>query len=113
MVTRCTLAALALAAAPAAAETWRSLTGAEIAAALTGRTVIYGPDEQVFFPTGRTRHRLLGDRWGWWEVRGDAYCSLWPPREDWECFEVEQDMTGARLRFTDAEGQVTEGGIAE
>ena len=108
----CLCVVAGLAALPAAASDWRPLTGAEIAAALAGQTIVYDPDEQTFFDTGRTRYRLLKDRWGWWEVRDDTYCSLWPPAEEWACHGVEAAADG-RIRFTDPDGIVTEGRPAE
>ena len=112
MVTRRSLLlAFLVFAGPAAAEDWRALSGAEIRVVLTGATVSYDPDTQVFFETGRTRYRLLRDRWGWWEIRGDSYCSLWPPGEDWTCFAVER--RGGRLRFIDPDGVITEATLSE
>ncbi|WP_316649368.1 hypothetical protein [Ovoidimarina sediminis] len=100
-------------AAPAAAEDWRPLTGEALADALTGQTLIYDPDEQIFFENGRTRYRVFRDRWGWWELREGRYCSLWPPAEIWDCYDTEITPDGTRLRFTSAEGIVTEGRFAE
>lgn len=115
MVTRHAALALFLAAAAGAAagSEWRPLSGEALREALSGRTVVYGPDEQTFLETGRTRYRLLGDRWGWWEVRADRYCSLWPPAEEWTCYAVEAHGDGARLRFTGPDGTVTEGTFGE
>ena len=85
------------------------LEGASLAEVLAGQNVIYDPDEQKFFENGRTRYRVFRDRWGWWELQEGRYCSLWPPAEIWECFDTEISPDGARLRFTSAEGIVTEG----
>ena len=88
-------------------DTWETLTGAEIAQALTGRVLDYGAQWQDFRASGRTLYNHAGrDSWGYWAVRGDQYCSMWPPSDLWACY----DMTrrGDMLRFIDANGEVTE-----
>ena len=105
-----------LAASPALAEDWRTLSGDEVATALTDREVIYDPKLEVsqsFYASGRTQYTFGNPRWGWWEVRGDAYCSLWPPSDEWECFDVALSADGTTVRFTGAAGDTTDGAFAE
>ena len=67
----------------------------DIETALSGRTAfeaaqIYRPWRQFFAADGITTY--FGDgpsSVGRWEVRGTQYCSLWPPVEEWACYEVE------------------------
>ncbi|MGH6908486.1 MAG: hypothetical protein ACREDX_11580, partial [Aestuariivirga sp.] len=74
----------------------RKLTGDEIKAALTGKKVVGNNDgkswTQMFKANGDTLYQLTGTEAqnGYWEVRGDQYCSQWPPNAAWDCF----DMTG-------------------
>lgn len=107
-------AALAALAAPLAAQAdgWIPVEGEALRALLLENTLIYGLDEQIFFENGRTRYTLLKHRWGWWELRDGRHCTLWPPREDWECFTAERAADGNRIRFTGPDGIVTEG-VAE
>lgn len=105
-----------LAAGPALAEDWRTLTGDEVTAALTGREVIYDAEfdvTQTFFASGRTQYTFGNPRWGWWEVRGDAYCSLWPPSDEWECYAVALSPDEGTVRFIGAEGDATDVVYAE
>jgi hypothetical protein len=59
---------------------------------------------QDFKADGQT---LYGDSSGRWEVRGDRYCSQWPPSDRWDCHGVER--RGLDIRFTDARGTVVVG----
>lgn len=85
---------------------WVSLTGAEITQALTGRVLDYGKQWQDFRASGRTLYFAGRDSWGYWDVRGDQYCSMWPPSDLWACYEIQQ--SGEMLRFVGSEGDVTE-----
>jgi len=80
-----------------AEEVWRGLAGAEIEAALTSRALQYEDGKvQDFLADGRT---LYGEgSWGRWEVRGDEYCSVWPPSDRWDCYSV--DLRGVEIRFS-------------
>jgi hypothetical protein len=52
----------------------------------TGREV-----EQVFQASGATFTIDIEtgqQSQGFWKLRGDQYCSQWPPSEYWECFDV-------------------------
>ncbi len=97
-------------ASPALAEDWRPLTGAEIAQALTARSLVYeGGATQDFFADGRTLYEAGSPSWGHWRVEGDRYCSQWPPREAWDCYAVEAEAGGLGLRFVGGSGEVTAG----
>ncbi len=101
-----------LAAGPALAD-WTAMTGAENAAALTGRVLVHQAARQEFLASGGTLYDAGRPSWGRWEVRGDAYCSQWPPAEDRASYAMErEDGTGA-LRFVGESGEATEGRYAE
>lgn len=89
----------------ALAQEWERLDGQGITDALTARVLGY-PDGtlQDFFADGRT---LYGERWGRWEVRGDSYCSQWPPSDRWDCYAVGRN--GLDIRFTAENGATTVG----
>jgi hypothetical protein len=91
--------------ASAQAGGWERLDGPAITAALAARVLGY-PDGtlQDFFADGRT---LYGESFGRWEVRGDRYCSLWPPSDRWTCHDVERQRLD--IRFTADDGTVTIG----
>lgn len=99
------VAILGFASTIAAAEDWQRLEDQGITKALAARVLGY-PDGtlQDFFADGRT---LYGESWGRWEVRGDVYCSQWPPSDRWDCYAVEQ--SGLDIRFTDDAGGTTTG----
>jgi hypothetical protein len=77
---------------PAQAEE-KPLTGDEIRAALSDRTVA-GVDngkawQQTFQKGGATFYAQGGAvSNGFWDVRGDEYCSQWPPSENWACYKI-------------------------
>lgn len=99
---------LGLGAAVAAEEAvWQTLTGAEITAALTGRTLDYGAQWQDFRASGRTLYFSGRDTWGYWAVRGDQYCSMCPPSDLWACYGLQTD--GERVRFVGSGGALTVG----
>jgi hypothetical protein len=89
----------------AMAEDWDRLDGPGILAALSARVLGY-PDGRLqdFFADGRT---LYGESAGRWDVRGDRYCSVWPPSDGWTCYRVERNRLD--IRFTDDAGQATTG----
>jgi len=80
----------------------RALTGTEIRAALEGNTAGGIQDgeawKQYFDPNGQTTY-VSGGRAspGRWSVRGDKYCSQWPPSERWDCYRMTGD--GDQLTF--------------
>ncbi|MCX7888167.1 MAG: hypothetical protein N2422_00365 [Rhodobacteraceae bacterium] len=103
------LAALALlaAAAPAATEGgWTRLTTPEIADALVARTIAFDNGAtQEFRADGTTTYDSgSGPSAGKWRASDDEYCSIWPPSEDWVCFDVERSADGLDLRFTSTGG---------
>jgi hypothetical protein len=96
----------------ATAQDWRTLSGDEIAAALTDRSLAYDDGtRQGFFADGRTLYTgTSGESWGRWRVDGDRYCSSWPPAESWACYGVEAN--GIDLAFVAADGARSEGRYA-
>jgi len=92
------------------AEVWRPLEGPEIATALSDRTVIYDNATQRFYASGRTLYDAGQESWGYWAVRGDQYCSQWPPGDRWDCYDIA--ATEGRVRFIGQDGSVTEGAFA-
>ena len=102
--------AMIMMAGPAMAD-WVSLTGAEIQAALVGRTLQYNDAWQEFHASGRTLYNAGRDSWGFWAVRGDQYCSQWPPGDQWACYDMLRD--GDRLRFVAGDGSQTDGVYAK
>ena len=75
---------------PALAE--ERLTGPDIRALLTGATTITpkegGEITQTFYKDRRTFYQDERPSWGLWEVRGDQYCSNWPPSPSWVCYDM-------------------------
>ena len=61
--------------------------------------------------SGRTLYHAGRDSWGYWIVRGDLYCSQWPPSDRWDCYGMTR--AGDNIRFTDGFGNVTQGRIAQ
>lgn len=95
---------------PALAEE-RRLTGEEIRTALSDKTVESTggdgkPYTQIFQKGGLTIYNAgpQSSSNGFWDVRGNQYCSQWPPNESWSCY----DMTGEgdRLTFIAASGKM-------
>lgn len=92
---------------PALAEE-RKLIGAEIKTQLTGHVFTGETDgrktEQDFMKSGSTMYTDGGNvSQGLWEVRGDQYCSQWPPHEAWACYDVTSD--GNTLTFIGSSGR--------
>lgn len=101
------LAVFAAAGAARAAD-WEVLDGAGIQAALEGRKLTYSSGAwQEFRASGRTLYHAGRDSWGSWAVRGDEYCSVWPPSDLWACYQVEGSPSG--VRFIGRGGEATEG----
>ncbi|NRB02249.1 MAG: hypothetical protein HRU30_03200 [Rhodobacteraceae bacterium] len=88
------------------AEDWTKLTGAEVHAALEGRTLQYKNAWQDFRASGRTLYNAGRDSWGYWGVRDDQYCSMWPPSDIWACYDLER--SGDKLRFVGDHNDITE-----
>ena len=100
---------LILAATPAFSEIWLPLTADGIRDALTDRHLDYGGATQDFRASGRTLYNAGHDSWGTWDVRGDQYCSQWPPNSAWACFDVDVNVSGDRIRFQGRGNDVTVG----
>lgn len=100
-------AAALICAVPAFSEEhpWVAMSGDEITQALTGRTLQYPTATQDFRASGRTFYVAGRGSWGYWAVRGDQYCSLWPPQDLWTCYDMER--AGDALRFVGAAGDIT------
>ena len=88
-------------------ETWAPMSGAEIRAALSDRSLQYKSAHQEFNASGQTRYVAGRESWGSWRVEGDTYCSQWPPSTLWACYTMTQ--RGNAVRFIGKEGDVTEG----
>jgi hypothetical protein len=75
----------------------RKLTGPEIEAMLADVTVTgkaaNGDWKQHFSAQGQTTYVGPGEApsSGNWRVKGDQYCSVWPPSGNWVCYGVEAD----------------------
>ncbi|MFC3180045.1 hypothetical protein [Cypionkella sinensis] len=102
---------VAMLAGPALAEEWQTLDGAAITAALSGHVVHYTDGtQQSFKPDGQTIYNNGRDSLGHWALRGDLYCSVWPPSDIWACYGVA--VQGAQVKFIAGEGSATEGVLA-
>lgn len=89
---------LALWPALAAADRMTLLSGAEIEEALSGRALVYTDGAtQDFRASGATLYNAGRDSWGTWSVRGNQYCSQWPPSDGWSCYDVATN--GTQIRF--------------
>lgn len=85
--------------AASAAHGGEAMTGAEAEAMLNGATAWYlplGPQSarQYFDANGQTSYiDAAGTRTsGLWLMRGDQYCSLWPPSDQYRCYGVEKTV---------------------
>lgn len=102
---------LAVLAGPATAQEWQPLDGAGITAALSGRVVIYADGaRQTFKPDGQTIYTKGPASLGHWALRGDLYCSVWPPSDVWACYSVA--VQGDAVSFIAADGSETRGTVA-
>lgn len=89
------------------AQSWENLDDVGIKAALTDKTLAYETGWQQFFASGRTLYNSGHDSWGYWEARGNRYCSQWPPADGWACYDVVQ--SGDVIQFIGDSGDSTEG----
>ena len=85
---------------------WVPMSGAEIAEALTGRTLQYARAWQDFRASGRTLYNAGEDSWGYWQVRDDQYCSMWPPSDLWACYDMAH--RGDEIRFIGTGNDITD-----
>lgn len=90
---------------------WVAMSGPQIVRMLTGRTVEYPAGWQRFNASGRTLYHTGRDSWGYWAVRADQYCSMWPPSDLWACYDLEQ--RGKQVRFIGAAGDTTQGALRD
>jgi hypothetical protein len=73
------------------------LSGDDIISALSDRTLQGSRDDgkpwsQIFQKSGVTYYSVDGAQsQGVWQVRGDHYCSQWPPNQSWTCYEMMRD----------------------
>lgn len=72
----------------------RRLSGAQISALLDDASVVSESGwRQTFSQSGATDY--WDDRGapssGRWSVRGDQFCSQWPPSENWACYDMTAD----------------------
>jgi hypothetical protein len=99
------MATFLVAASTCGAET---LTGTQIEPALNDVTVWYEPlsatsPRQFFNKNGQTPYvDAAGTKtFGAWLVRGDKYCSQWPPSEHWTCYGVAREtLSNGTVRIT-------------
>lgn len=92
---------------PAFAEETR-LSGPEIQELLPTIVVTGNQTWQNFDLNGDTRYDdARGPSHGWWEVRGNQYCSAWGSNEPsyWSCYQVWRD--GDTLIWTNDSGHRT------
>ncbi len=76
------LALAILTASAACAGDWQRLDGADVQAALSGRSLIYeNGARQSFSADGATVCELGPAQIGRWRIEGDQYCSVWPPSD--------------------------------
>jgi hypothetical protein len=100
-----TICAVALLASTAAAAE-RPLKGPEIDALIKGNTVTgkndYGPWKQYFDANGQTTYLSTGNppSSGDWTIKGDKFCSIWPPGEHWVCYDVTGDPNAVPKTIT-------------
>ncbi|MEM9046705.1 MAG: hypothetical protein AAGC81_18650 [Pseudomonadota bacterium] len=73
-----------------------ALTGDQIKDLLTDQKVLGEGTTQIFYASGRTLYNDGHDSWGYWEVRGDQYCSTWPPQNGWACYDMVTRQTDTR-----------------
>ena len=91
----------------ALAEDWVPLDGPAISTALTDQRLRYTAARQHFGADGQTLYDAGRPSWGSWAVRGDQYCSVWPPSDLWACYDVSQN--GDMIRFIASDGSFSDG----
>jgi hypothetical protein len=101
---------LAAATSPAFADALK-LTGPQIAKALSEKilvsakaddtsTQLFKANGATFYSSGSTQQQ------GSWRIKGDQYCSLWPPSETPSCYDVY--VTAGTVRFVSSSGNSTD-----
>ena len=85
----------------------RQLTGSEIGELLLKIEAIGDGTWQNFLENGKTNYNVSGrESIGNWEVRGDQYCSNWPPLPEWACYDVLREGENT-LIWVHANGDLT------
>ena len=84
------------------------MDGAAISEELTGATLDYGIDTQVFYSHGRTLYSDPRQPWVRWAARGDQYCPVWPPSKTWVCYDMYRSGEDG-FRFVGQSGNPTDG----
>ena len=92
---------------PAYAGVWEAMSGDDIRAALTDRTLIYETATQHFYASGKTLYHAGEARWGAGRIQGNEYCSQWPPNSAWACYRM-QAKGDDQLRFIGEGDDITE-----
>ncbi|NUS19112.1 MAG: hypothetical protein HOQ25_04895 [Mesorhizobium sp.] len=86
------LALFAAAPVASAAAADVAMKGTEILSALKGAHVQGDNWSQEFDDGGATTYTRGGKHQvGRWDVRGDQYCLLWPPSDNWVCYDMTID----------------------
>jgi hypothetical protein len=102
------IAGLVACAFPAWAENGVALSGQEIVALLSDRSLYAGKPgeiEQIFQTQGTTFYLVNGQSSnGTWRVVKDQYCSVWPPNPTEVCYDVARD--GDAVNFVSRYGKV-------
>lgn len=80
------------------ADDWTELDANGITDTLTGITLDYDAAWQDFRASGNTLYNAGENSWGNWRVENDQYCSQWPPRDLWDCYDVAR--ADDQIRFT-------------
>jgi len=97
---------------PGTAMAWERLDTDGINAALSDRSLQYDAYTlQHFRKSGVTEYITERYSEGRWAARDGQYCSVWPPSDRWECYDVERD--GESIRFIGGDGSVSEGTYLE
>ena len=86
------------------------LTGAEITSTLSEKETVgtdNGKASSQIFRVGGATFYSVGDNQttGNWKVEGDKYCSVWPPSENWVCYDVFRE--GSSVTFVSPSGKAS------
>lgn len=103
------LLAFVMVAGPGYAADWTPLDGEGIESALSGKSLDYGDATQDFRASGATDYFAGRPSTGQWAVRGDQYCSIWPPSDSWTCYDVDLSEAGDKVRFRGVGDDITIG----
>ncbi|MGB0844751.1 MAG: hypothetical protein ACPGVN_08430 [Alphaproteobacteria bacterium] len=95
-------------------EPWLKLNHDQIQRVMVDTEVAYKGESRVtqtFHGDGTTTYISGRPSLGKWQVRGNKYCSVWPPSESWSCFEIFQDQSKSWIRFVGERNDVWDGEI--